>query len=197
MDICESCSRLNVNIFERISTRRYSHSSSLNNIVRKFWLLRTRSKWSLYWAALAISTSRKKVQSFSKFLWKYSFSRDQISNRVCMGIEDSKYYKIYLGKVIFWPLSIKTVEENCNNAKLFILRDSLYDRRESFTMRKSASKAFIQACLLPKFETIMLVSIDNVCFRMLSPGGQGLLSLALFSSSTDSSRKVKSNSVFN
>ena len=50
---------------------------------------------------------KKQAQPFLLFLRKYSFSWNQIRGRVYTDIEVSKYYNIYLGKVICWPRVLK------------------------------------------------------------------------------------------
>ena len=55
----------------------------------------------------------KQAEPYSKFLRKYYFPKNQISSRAYIDIEVSKYHKIYLGKVIFWPWVLKTSEVSC------------------------------------------------------------------------------------
>ena len=55
----------------------------------------------------------KQAQPYSLFLRKYSFHINQISRRAYIDIEVYKYYKIYLGKIIFWPWVLKTPEASC------------------------------------------------------------------------------------
>ena len=55
----------------------------------------------------------KQAQPYSLFLRKYSFYKNQISSRAYIDIEVYKYYKIYLGKIIFWPWVLKTSEASC------------------------------------------------------------------------------------
>ena len=50
----------------------------------------------------------KQAQPDSQFLRKYSFHTNQISSRAYIDIEVSKYYKIILGKIIFWQWLLKT-----------------------------------------------------------------------------------------
>ena len=52
----------------------------------------------------------KQAQPYSLFLRKYSFHKNQISSRAYIDIDVSKYHKIYLGKIIFWPWVLKTSE---------------------------------------------------------------------------------------
>ena len=55
----------------------------------------------------------KQAQPYSLFLRKYSFHINQISSRAYIDIEVYKYYKIYLGKILFWPWVLKTSEASC------------------------------------------------------------------------------------
>ena len=50
----------------------------------------------------------KQAQPYSYFLRKYCFPKKQISSTAYIDIEVSKYHKIYLGKIIFWPRVLKT-----------------------------------------------------------------------------------------
>ena len=69
----------------------------------------------------------KQAQSYWKFLRKYSSHINQICSRAYIDTEVSKYHKIYLGKIIFWPWVLKTSEASCKKLQcLEILRAPVF-----------------------------------------------------------------------
>ena len=70
-----------------------------------------------------LDKQEKQAQLNSWVLRKYSFHINQISSRDYTDIDVSKYHKIYVGKIIFWPWVLNTSGADCKKIrKLEMLR---------------------------------------------------------------------------